>query len=67
MEMERDLWEVHYANGQVDFASSHEEAQTLVMQKTGHDQAPSGLLPAQIWKTNRPNIGVGELVETIHE
>ncbi len=61
MEMERDLYEVHFRSGDVEFASSLEEARTLVMQKTAHDQAPVGLLPAEIWKTNRAHVGVGEL------
>jgi hypothetical protein len=58
-------YEVHFANGDVEIAETLEGAQTIVMQRTGHDQESPGLHPMEIWKTGPNNVGVGNLVSRI--
>lgn len=58
-------YHVHFANGEGYIADSLEAAQTHVMQKTKYDQAPPGLLPAEIWEVGPNDVGTGRLVDRI--
>jgi hypothetical protein len=60
-------YHVQYANGEGESAESLDEARTLVMQRTGHDQAPPGLLPARIFEVGPNDVGSGRLVDEISE
>jgi hypothetical protein len=55
---------VHFANGETGTADSLQGARDLVMQKTNYDQAPPGLLPAEIWELGPNDVGSGRLAET---
>jgi hypothetical protein len=61
-------FEIRYANGKIDFARSLKQARNKVFHEAGHDDAPTGLLPAEIWKTRIDEvIGRGEHAETVDE
>jgi hypothetical protein len=58
-------YEVHFANGDVEFADSVEAARNIVLKRAGNDQAPADLLPADIWETGPNQVGVGRRVARI--
>ncbi len=62
-----DRYEVHFANGDVRTCTSVEAAELTILQETDHDQAPAGLLPAEIWRTGPEPIGAGQHVRTVRE
>jgi hypothetical protein len=58
------LYEVHFANGELAFADSLREADTLVTQRMGDVTSPR-LLPARIWCMTRDHGSISKLVKTI--
>jgi hypothetical protein len=58
-------YHVIFANGDTHIADSLDAAETHVMQKTSYDQAPPGLLPAEIWEVGPNDVGTDRLVKTV--
>jgi hypothetical protein len=59
-------YEIRYANGKLAFARSLDKAKAKVLHETRQERAPTGLLPAEIWKLGLTDVvGRGEYVETI--
>jgi hypothetical protein len=56
---------VHFANGETETRDSLQAARDGVMQRTGFDQAPRDLLPAEIWELEPEDVGNGRLVDRI--
>jgi hypothetical protein len=49
--MDREQYEAHFANGDVQTANSLEHVRNAILLKADHDQAPPGLFPVEIWLT----------------
>jgi hypothetical protein len=58
-------YHVQYANGEGESAEWVDEARTLVMRRTGYDQAPADLLPAKIFEVGPNDVGNGRLLDEI--
>ena len=56
---------IHFANGETNVRQTLQAARDHVMQRTDHDQAPPGLLPAEIWEIGPSDVGNGRLVDRI--
>lgn len=63
----RIQYHVHFANGETHVADSLDAAELHVMQQTNFDQAPPGLLPAEIWEVGPNDVGTGRLVKTVYD
>jgi hypothetical protein len=61
---ERISYVVTFANGEGERAGTLEEARDIVMRRTGFDQAPPELLPAEIREIGPNDVGAGRLVES---
>ena len=60
-------YHVHFANGETHVADSLSAAESEALKKANFDQAPRGLLPAEIWEVGPNDVGAGRLVKIVPE
>jgi hypothetical protein len=53
---------VNFANGESERCNTLEAAENVVMQRTGYDQAPPDLLPAEILEIGPNDVGNGRVL-----